>query len=728
MTTAKSLPVTETTTVSNQVPATTDTPASESAPIKGAKDASLAVAKKTLMFPVALVVAAVFPLALGFGTVRLKASAASSALKHKIATSEAETAHEAPVVVLDRRLGDRDFYARRFEVALQYYRSLGSTQVERLPVDIQYRIALCHEGLGQWDEAMDGLRRVCSLAEGPALKAAASFGQARIFLRKNDPRSAASQLRSTEFQTRGHFQLPESLTREVAFLLPFAVAQVATAQQRDGFHHHLPLSSELIAWSLDPAIAWSEDNIQSVQQPADALSVTNHFSCRLVNSSESRDSEQKPTARLVDFSFQQASLRQILETLASECGWTIRWSAQPSDTLLDRTVDFASPGRPVSLALTSLCSELKSTWSLDGNQLLIQPEDAAGQRLRKMAVETLTDLIDWNPGHRLGNHVRYSLAQLAHYEGDNSRAATMYSTLVGRDSSPIAVRAAYHAGHISFQAQDYSSASFHLGYVVNGAPNHQVYSESLLLLGRLLLDQGDYQQAVFQLRRGTVTESRPDNRGRAAVLLGMAYLAQEKYTEAAEAILDNKKHFDDPEVRNAAAFVTTLARWQSSKGEFQEREANFMYRALASLLKTSDWLGQTGQMLIGRAFSELGFDSKMAEIYTHLLAQGATRAIEPELVFSLANYEYSTAQVESATKRWTALAVGDNVRWSNRARLRMAEVALAENRPKECVEVCQQIKTEEGIVHMDLCRMLGRAYEKLGDNAMAVRCYAGNRP
>ena len=55
-------------------------------------------------------------------------------------------------------------------------------------------------------------------------------------------------------------------------------------------------------------------------------------------------------------------------------------------------------------------------------------------------------------------------------------------------------------------------------------------------------------------------------------------------------------------------------------------------------------------------------------------------------------------------------------------------MALTEGRGKECLENCEQIKSDEGIVRMDVYKLQGRAYELLGEDGLAAKCYLGQPP
>ncbi|WP_010583798.1 tetratricopeptide repeat protein [Schlesneria paludicola] len=691
--------------------------------------AEVAPAKRNVTFPLILTILAIFPIAVGVGVARVKASAAATARAHAAEHHEDPTTKVDPHLQrADRRIGDREFLARRYEVALRYFQKLGSDDPVRQLPELQYRIALCQEGLGLWDDALSNLQIVSGNTSDPTLKAAAIYGQARLFIRKNDPKSAEGLLRSLEFQTNGQGRLPRTMQHEIDYLLPITLAHRSVEGGVPGFEDAVPPLGELLVWSLEAAIEWADGQTGSDDPSLDASRPANALRCQVKKTPMRVGDVPLIIAGMVEVDCRNQSIKSILEGLAAECGWKVDWSDVAHDPLLARPVSMESENRPISLTLTILASELRATWTLEGDQLTVSRTDPDGVRARRMMDLTMTSLQAWIPIHRLCEAATFLRALIAHCEGVQPKATQYYLSLVGRESTPVAIRSAYNLASIYVRDGEYERAGFQLHYVVDGAPGHSLHTASLLQLGRLLMDMGEAQDASFQFRRATETVNHPHEQARGAVLLGMAYLKQEKYQQAAEAMLTFKPLFDEPDVRMAAAFVTSYARWFSISEDLREREAVFLYRSLIALQPRSEWLGQTGQLLIGRAFMQLGFDDQTSTVYLQTLKGRVTDAIRSEMTYLLADLDGENGRAESAKERWKTLIDGTSVEWSNRARLRLAEIALNEANPEECLEQCQAIVNHDGISVRDLHRAMGRAYEALGNDAMAARCYAGQSP
>ena len=110
-----------------------------------------------------------------------------------------------------------------------------------------------------------------------------------------------------------------------------------------------------------------------------------------------------------------------------------------------------------------------------------------------------------------------------------------------------------------------------------------------------------------------------------------------------------------------------------------------------------------------------------------MLEQGVCRIVEVRMKQALAEYWYTHDRVTEAKATWSELhAAGgpDSVP----AAMRLAEVALDEQQPELCLELCHAMQQHEGVSRNDLLKVAGRAYELSGQPVLAAQCYAGQWP
>ena len=685
-------------------------------------ESTIVVAPSQFAFLLVLVIAAVFPLAIGLGFASVKAAATPAA----VVDVEFEQPEPQPIPVpIDRTIADDDLKQGRYEVALQYYQSLGSGDSDRLPVELQYRIGLCQERLGLWDQSLNSFRSVASNTNHAPLKAAASFGQARVWFRLNEAAKSEGMLRALVLRVESYGTLPPAMLQDVLFMLSMASVQQSAQQIRSLTEGNPHPVGDQIDWPLETSLAWIDAPDRSESSEGDSFQQVSSFKCVVQKSLTTSGMIDKVEAWRGSLWCQHQSLESILEKLAAECGWSFDLTGIAHESGQERAVEINVESVPIYALLTLLCSELHSTWTLEQGQLIVHRDNSTDPQRPAMIAWTLESLRSCYPGHRLAGSAQFALAQLAQIDGHLSEAAERFASLVGYSATPLAIRAAYNAGLGYCEAGDSAKACKYLHFIVDGEPGHQLHVSALMLLGRLLLDSGEYQEAAFQFRRASESRSGPEHQTRGAAMMGLAYLMQEKPELAADAIFERRDQFEDSEIRSGAALVASFARFQTLKGEHQERETEFLFRSLMAVQPNPIWLGLSGQLLIGRSLSELGFDREMAELYSRQLKPGLPNPIASEMKYSLAKYHLANDQTGLARELWNEVIALNWQPWSSRAAVRLAELELVDGKPEDCLERCRKLFGHDGISLKEIQRLIGQAYEATGDDAQAARCYAG---
>jgi tetratricopeptide (TPR) repeat protein len=221
----------------------------------------------------------------------------------------------------------------------------------------------------------------------------------------------------------------------------------------------------------------------------------------------------------------------------------------------------------------------------------------------------------------------------------------------------------------------------------------------------------------------------PQTQALASVYLGMAHLMRGNPRDATESLFADKPHLIDGPVKNASAFVTSLARFRLLNGTMQEREATFLYRALVAIEEDAEWLGPTGQLLIGQALLSLGLGDKMFEHYQKALDKNILPVgIAHEMRFAMAENLLRERKPQDAELLLMDLSLNGEGAIQAKSRMRLAEIALNNNRPEDCLSACRDLFATTSPDKQALLRLAGRAYEQLGQNALAAECYRGRLP
>ena len=99
-----------------------------------------------------------------------------------------------------------------------------------------------------------------------------------------------------------------------------------------------------------------------------------------------------------------------------------------------------------------------------------------------------------------------------------------------------------------------------------------------------------------------------------------------------------------------------------------------------------------------------------------------------EMTYAVAEDYFARNQRLSAFALFRALAK-DEGKLAGTAKLRLAEIALRENKPQDCLAWCRRLLAEKPPVdRTTLLNLMGQAYEAVGEHRKAAVCFAGQEP
>src|SRR5262249_16379441 len=148
-------------------------------------------------------------------------------------------------------------------------------------------------------------------------------------------------------------------------------------------------------------------------------------------------------------------------------GWTLDLEKLGKTRFLERKVSVDVRGFPLLVVLTGLSNELRAAWKIDEGRLVVLPVDEDIKTSTLMLSRTLFSAKGAAPGHRLVKYALFADAQLDQAQGRHADAASKFSSLVGWDSSPLSIRAAFNAGLNNRQIGEFDQATRQFGFVVD---------------------------------------------------------------------------------------------------------------------------------------------------------------------------------------------------------------------------------------------------------------------
>jgi tetratricopeptide (TPR) repeat protein len=613
--------------------------------------------------------------------------------------------------------------ASRYELALVLCRSHSDRAVAELRYAYQYRLGLCLEGLGHWDEALAAYRNLASRAASIRTAAIAALGQARVWLRIRRPTESKSLLcdvlrRSALPGLRG-----QPFLADARYLLALAAPLELLPNQPPGPLNDTPVCPLTSDWSLESALDWDRPGRQPEPEPLNGQEVVEvqPDGDGLVRIYAAQIAAQSPLTGLLDRLAEQAHLR-------------IEWSAAARKQVEERSLIVALESTSLPETLRLLVEPLGLVWTLSDGKLSLTSEDEtapADLKSRRLANarRSLREALRAYPRHPLTPAAYLELGNLEALTGHLDEALAWYGRLAREwPRSPLGVEAHYNIGLLRSRQGDRAAARQAFYHVVDRAPAHELAPLTYWRIGRIHLEQGEVEQALSPLRRAVHNGSGSPAQAAAVLTISAAHLLTDNPRAANAVLCDHRELISRDSYRNAAAFLDTLARFRAANDRRRrQREAADL---LAALLTVQDdpLLGPEGLALMGQGYRELGMQGEMTRLYQKALTK-LRGPLASKLTLELAEEHWAADKPEAALPLYQKLISGDSSKEGKRARLRLAEIALAEKKSQDCLKFCRELLQEKAEVDVPaVLRLMAQAFEQNGEHDKAIRCLSGQLP
>lgn len=659
----------------------------------------------------------------------------------------------------DMEAGDRLFRSGRYDLALPVYQAFGSNAAAPLRDLVQYRVALCLEGLGRWAEATAAYRNLLTQTPQRRVVIAAEVGLGRVWLHSGQTVEARNLMCRVLRRAAADARLCPPALEEAHYLLALALAREAAPSEPTGPPFDRLIEVTALRWPFERALAWAEPAIGAEAAWSNAdwlgfgvgtvglLGAPLHSGPLLVAATlyprnGSSDGPEgmavqrvaaQPEESLIRLVATQQPVVPVLDELAARCGLKALWSAralkQTEGHLLDvhvAQIPFEDLARNISYPLGLVWKTRNGvvSWSEAAE---FSAEDLGAFRMT-LARRALREAVAAYPEHDLAVAAYFSLGNLEAQTGQLPAAAAWYEQVL-RDHprSQLLVETYYNLGLIQHRLGHEAAARQAFYRVVDQAPGHVLVPQTYLAIGRTWLDEGRPDQAISPLRRAVAVGGNVPAQPVIVVTLAASYLWVGNPRAANTLLLAHRAQVNQPPYRQTAAFLDALSRFEAAGDRRQTRHASDLLTALLALGEPAE-LGSLGILLIGQAYRELGMIDQMTAVYEKALRQ-ARGPVAEEMTYSLATALANAGKMDEAKKLLLALAVQGDSRWIRAAKLRLADLALKEQRPTEALSWCRQLLPVQPPDQLPaLLELMGRAFEQTGDYEQAARCFRGERP
>ncbi len=659
------------------------------------------------------------------------AEPAGAAEKHKDEPeSHAAQSAEAP----SAEYGDGLLREGRYDLARKVYDPLAATASGALRDALQYRVALCEEGLGHTEEALKTYRAMATRTENPRNKAAAEVGQARVLVRRRKPAEARDLLYPLLLRSGDPALKDQPCVADARYLLALTLTLDTHKPEKPGPLSDAPADYTATDWPVEAALDWvrlgSEAKAEAAAQPEKESNYVG------VDRSGSG-----PDAMRVSAAVPPTKLAYLIERLAERAKLRVEWTEAARKAADDRSAALAWQDLPVADVFIDLILPLTDPLGLvatlkDGTLRLATeaetPPAAVTAYRKTTAQRALKNAVTSNPDHRLTAAAYLELGNLEARAGRLKEAAGYYDRLAYEfRHSPLVVEANYNLGLVLLKQGQTIEARSAFYATRDHAPGHELAPLALLQVGRTFLLENDPEQAIKPLTDALAVSAGTPVEPAAALTAGAAYLLTDNPQQALRVVREHRDAVEQPPYRATAIFLDAYGQFlavKGAKGKDTAHPASELQAALWAVEGKEPVLGAAGPLLIGHAYHDLDQPEETIAVYQKALP-GLKGPLAAEMSCRVAEDLYRHGKYEPARKLYQSLAKDASGRWAADAQLKLAHIALLENRPREAVLACRKLLEEKQAVKRETVLLLmGQAYEKSGEYLKAATCFKGQLP
>lgn len=626
--------------------------------------------------------------------------------------------------------GDALLLGGRTQEAIELYKTSAKVSSPHTSA-VAYRLGISGEIVGDLAEAL----RYYQIANNQDLSEtsiAAQLGEARVYYQQNDFQSATRILTPLAGLSALPVLSNTRLGAEVSFMRSLTYSARSQSQ--------LPTSL------MDPRHLFRE-NLDLFA--ANALQLVpiegNPLSMRVPIGDDTRvgikilGQASTPSTTLASCGFQGQQAAVLLELIARETGWKIKVSAAANDVLTAARVEVQLRDKTIGEILTVMLESPGLFWAFQEDTLLVDqieqfPPELVADRYRTHANSLLLDALAEAPSHSLAPQAYLALGNLAVMNQRPEQAVVFYKDVRQRyPKNPVAQRASLNLAKTLLAQSKRQQAEETLYDIIDSRAGSQVIPLAFLLLGDLHLAAEDLEKAKQELSRGLALATQAEIRAAAAMTLAAVYLMQrtDSASSTANAVLmENRDILRDERWAEAVVFLSALTRYRVALRPADVRRTGRELINAATKVDPGSFFGGYGYLLVGDAFSELSLASEATRLYAEGAKQRVPEPVRDILLYRLGTEQRQQNDLTAAKRTFEKLVKKPKSGLAPKAAIDLADLFLQDGQLQDCVDHCRDslAKSYTEQQNIALLRVLGHAYQELGQHEQASLCFAGFLP
>ena len=421
-------------------------------------------------------------------------------------------------------------------------------------------------------------------------------------------------------------------------------------------------------------------------------------------------------------------VEDFLNQLCARSNWILRTTDEAQFLMRGRSVSLNTAQQGLDITIDSVLLPLEIEWNWSNGELhVLSFREMAGAPSRNVP-----GLAELPFGRRASRYLQRAVLQAA----GSSRIALAYAELARREASvgryADAVKYLIQNTSLNLRGTQATQTWLNLGklYLLGNERDAALQAmfrgadqldgdmlagTAYLFAGRMLLEQERPGEAVRQLARA-ISLTQGEIRGRAAMLLTIAYVMQNEFVSANKVLWDEQEAISHPAINDQAAFLVSYVRYRAAQPGEREYLARNLLTAVASAKQESTF-GDVWDLLEADTYRELGLWTECRQIVEQNLQSMAATPIQDKLRKLLpdaaTDIEPDSVDLEYAAEMRAFLELERQGQWTQA--VEQGRHLLAE------IPATSSLKPQ-------ILAVLGRCYQRQGKHAEAIRCFVGIVP
>jgi len=424
----------------------------------------------------------------------------------------------------------------------------------------------------------------------------------------------------------------------------------------------------------------------------------------------------------------------VLGELGQRCGLRLTMTDAARILATDRTAAVHTEDKSLALLLDGLTLPYGLVWEQSASNILVSTRVELIAERAKLALSAAVERLQRTalleaPDSRQAPFTRIALGGLLFEQQSYADAAHMFSLALDTEHR-IRIRSetAFNLGKCQLQLKQPGLAleSFLLGLDAStGSPDVRLACH--LYTARIHILMGNENKAVAIMRRALSMAADREIEPTVALLLSSSFLLAGQPQGANDVLMKRRELFGDPSDRSAAAFLSALARFRAALLEDRRnREARAVVTALGAF-DADRQFGEHWHVLAAQACSEIGLANPASSHWNAALSALDEVPLKAYVISQLAEAHRSNQQYDTADKLLRLAPSGASDAMARTILLQSARLDLQRGQADAAIAKCKQVlqQATEAETQQQAMKLLGTAYEDIGNHQAAVYCFAG---